>query len=134
MKIDGILSHHAMIIFAVLFLSAPKPVQISALSQGQQPQSIICVDGKAYAPFGSSRQIHLSTATRPMPQNFRDLPIGNPVYFWDFGPLHGVDNWNGTATIFTDIAGSYPVTVYCEQEFIGPNGMTYRERTQKSAP
>ncbi len=105
---------------------APKP-------EPMQPRSVIDQKGPEYAAIDDpSTNLHETTKTRPLPRDPGDRPSGLPIYHWDFGPLHGKDNGDGSATIFTDVAGDYEVRVYCEQAFIDANGNLYTERTLTS--
>ncbi len=99
----------------------------------KQPQSILTSTDSGTAAFGDpDESIHIATTTKPVPRHPGDLPVGVPTYIWDFGPLDGVDNGDGTAIIFTDVEGSYKVTVSCQQEFIGTDKVVYAEQTLTS--
>ena len=101
-----------------------------------QPQSTIDKSGDQYAAYdeddGSDGDLLYSTAQTPNPECPDDTPDGDPDYYWDFGPLDGLDNGDGTATIYTDTEGSYQVTVYCEQDFTASDGSDYTEDIQTS--
>ena len=98
-----------------------------------QPQSTIQSEtGIFYVLYQGDDALSLSTSEVPTPNCPDDTPDGDPDYFWDFGTLDGEDNGDGTATIDTDQADTYNVTVYCEQDFVDSDGNDYTEDTQTS--
>jgi len=98
-----------------------------------RPEATLAPEGDQYALFGDpGDDLHYSATTTPVPRNPGDIPSGPPVYHWDFGPLHGEDTGNGTAVVHTDVEGSYPISVYCEQTFIDAHGHLYTLATRPS--
>jgi len=98
-----------------------------------EPRSLVEPEGDQYAAFDDRNDnLHYTTTTKPVPRDAADRPSGAPVYHWDFGPLHGKDNGDGSAIIYTDVEGSYKVRAYCEQAFIDADGTVYTERTLTS--
>jgi len=91
-----------------------------------QPTSTV-TSGLFYTPYQGDTPLTLSTAEVPTGNCPNDRGYGDPTYYWDFGPdLDGTDNKDGTfdggapdtATIATDKAGTYNVTVYCTEWFL----------------
>lgn len=98
-----------------------------------QPTSTITPSGDQYAAYNDpSDTISYSTSEVPEPQCPNDSPTGDPDYFWEFGPLDGTDNADGSATINSTKEGSFKVTVFCSQEFTDSDGNAYTESTQPS--
>jgi hypothetical protein len=91
---------------AAVLLSTTLPgiSNTETVAEPKQPQSILEDAGTSYAAFGDSDDhLYMVTTTKPVPRDPRDLAVGVPTYIWDFGPLDGVDNGDGTATIYTDM-------------------------------
>jgi len=118
-----------IVVYCALFLAS---IAISDNSFAvDQPTSTI-PEGEQFTLYNDSEaDLTLSTSEVPSPRCPDDEPTGDPDYFWDFGPLNGTDNADGTATISADTAGDYSVTVYVSQEFSGEDG-SYSEQTQTS--
>jgi len=109
-------------------------VALSSLLIADEPQSTI-KEGVQYILFDphDGFQMSLSTSQAPTPKCTGDATQGPATYVWDFGKLHGVDNGDGTATIFSDVAGDVDISVYCKQTFqSSDSSSTYAEQTQTS--
>ncbi len=117
----------------LLATTLPGLASSAKIAEPKQPQSILDTVGDSTVAFDHpDDSIALVTTTKPMPRDPHDWPVGVPTYLWDFGPLDGVDNGDGTATIGTDVEGSYDVTVSCSQDFIGADNIIYTEWTLPS--
>lgn len=98
-----------------------------------QPQSTIQSSGDFYTLFQVGDNIELSTSETPNPNCPDDQADGDPDYFWDLGSLDAVDNGDGSATVFSDEAATYGVSVSCEQDFTDSNDNDYTQDTQTSS-
>jgi len=98
-----------------------------------QPQSTIAEGEQFTAYLDPDGDLQLSTSEVPVAPCPGWTAQGDPDYYWDFGPLNGLDNGDGTATIHTDVEGSYNVTVYCGQQFDDGNGNSSYEQTEPSS-
>ncbi|HRJ72495.1 MAG TPA: hypothetical protein PLS03_09720 [Terrimicrobiaceae bacterium] len=117
---------HCLLLMGILALGAA----ISA-NAADQPTSTIN-EGEQYALYNDTDgDLTFTTSEVPVPRCEGDEPSGDPDYFWDYGPLSGTDNGDGSLTIHTDTEGEYQVTVYCSQEFEGEDG-PYTEQTESS--
>jgi len=120
----------AMALLSGIAITAP----MLGIVADDQPVSQTSPSGDRFGLYNDSDDdITFSTSTLPTPNCPDDVAAAPAQYFWDFGPLDGTDNGDGTAVVHTDVSGVYQVNVYCQQPFIQvSDSSSYFEETQNS--